>query len=158
MKMTEFPIFDFRSLISRIVKRRQRIANRRSKIRYVPVDTREQLPVARKIEARCLGLRAVMLFIFSFTFLFALNAVCYAQLAAVPGPDGSIVLTWPGADADDIYRDTSPLRGLDQAGLDSRIWEEGPSIGSPWTDGADPLHPTTDGTEYYYAADVAVTL
>ncbi|MFC1713434.1 Ig-like domain-containing protein, partial [Candidatus Poribacteria bacterium] len=103
-----------------------------------------------------------MFFAFSFVLLFGLQAVCNAALDAEALADGRILIT--GHDAgDDIYRDTSPLQGRTIAGLPPAppppdkglLWEPGitPST-SPWTDGDDAAHPTTDGTLYYYAVDL----
>lgn len=138
MKMKEFSIFDLRSSIFRIANCKTGIADRKG-----------------ESGNRNLGSKAIMLFALSFALLFGAYAVCDAQLAATPGPDGIIELKWSGGNAN-IYRDTSPLKGLDSADLDSRIWEENAS--SVWVDGNDAFHPTTNGTEYYYAADISGTL
>ena len=56
------------------------------------------------------AVRAAVLLALSLSFIMVLSAASLAQLVAVSGPEGTVVLTWSGSPAD-IYRDTSPLKG-----------------------------------------------
>ncbi|MBD3183684.1 T9SS type B sorting domain-containing protein [Candidatus Poribacteria bacterium] len=76
-------------------------------------------------------------------------------------PNGQIRLIWTGDGTADIYRSTS--RFIDLADktdeeikeiLKTNLWQSGAS--SPWIDGADIAHPTSDGTQYFYVLHTGV--